>query len=521
MSLAGVNPEAVDEEDIGFGLAPRLNALGRLDDANSIVEFLTTEDLSRARILASQLEALNERRKLACDQVQAAAQAKLKRNPDLLADPVLVLAEPTWPAGVIGIVANRLVDQYQRPVVLLANPEHEVARGSARSIPGCHITEAIATQSALLEGFGGHAMAAGLAIEPDRIPAFRRGLARAVAEQLEHGRVASALQLHGYVALGELSLALVTELERLAPFGPGNPPLILAAQDLKVIAKRPLGRGGHHLRVTVEDPERVTRNVVWWNWRDAPLPEGRFDLAFTVRANEFRGNVDIQLVWEDARIKPGTALLAGEGVAETSTTLDLLDFRSLPEPEARSQLATLTAGDRSVAVWAEGPERHVVSGCTRDALEPARILAIWTAPPGLEALHVALNRVNPVAVALFERPAMLDRPRPFLEYLTGLVKYALRERDGRTSIPELAAAMGHREVAVRLGLTWMAAKGYVRVRDGGDLVTRLSQDALPAPDEPRAHQLMEELALVLAETAAYRRFFVKSGEISRKRGIDP
>ncbi len=161
MKLAKIAPATLTTEDIGFGVGPRMNALGRLGDANAIVELLTTHDLSRARILASQLESLNLRRRSLCDQVMAGAEAQLERDPALLESAALVLGDPDWPAGVIGIVANRLVERYQRPVVMLSTPPGEMARGSARSVDGCHITEAIATQAELLEGFGGHKMAAG------------------------------------------------------------------------------------------------------------------------------------------------------------------------------------------------------------------------------------------------------------------------------------------------------------------------------------------------------------------------
>jgi single-stranded-DNA-specific exonuclease len=131
MKLAHIMPDKLDAEDIGFGIAPRLNALGRLDDANVIVEFLTTDNLTRARILASELESLNLRRRRLCDLVQAQAEAKIEAEAALLDSPVLVLADPRWHPGVIGIVANRLVESYHRPAVLIAAPP-EARRGRFR-----------------------------------------------------------------------------------------------------------------------------------------------------------------------------------------------------------------------------------------------------------------------------------------------------------------------------------------------------------------------------------------------------
>ncbi len=155
MDLAEVNQERLSEEHIAFVLAPRLNALGRLSDANAAVEFLTTNDLSRARILATDLEGLNARRKLLTDQVFEGALAQIERDPGLLERAALVLSHAAWPAGVIGIVASRLVERFDRPVVLIAAPPGELARGSARSVPGCNISAAIADQGELLESYGG------------------------------------------------------------------------------------------------------------------------------------------------------------------------------------------------------------------------------------------------------------------------------------------------------------------------------------------------------------------------------
>ena len=241
IKLAKINPTRLTTEHIGFGIAPRLNALGRLSDANAIVEFFTTTNLTQARILASELEALNDRRKLLSDQVFAAAQSQIAQDPTLLEHAALVLEGSAWPVGVIGIVANRMVELYQRPAILIATSDDGVGRGSARSVEGCHITEALATQQDMLVSFGGHAMAAGLAIVSMNIAALRRSLSRAIVAQIGEAFPQPKLNIDGYAALSDLSLTLVDELERLAPFGSGNPPLVLATRDVYITAKRPLG----------------------------------------------------------------------------------------------------------------------------------------------------------------------------------------------------------------------------------------------------------------------------------------
>jgi single-stranded-DNA-specific exonuclease len=501
MKLAHINPAQLNEEHIGFGLGPRLNALGRLSDANVSVEFLTTDDLSRARILASQLESLNARRKMLCDQVFGAAEAQLEQTPSLLEHAALVLAHPTWPPGVIGIVANRLAERYHRPTVLLATPEGAPARGSARSIAGCHITEALAQQQHLLHGFGGHAMAAGMSLDPEDIPEFRRGLSRAVAAQIGAEAPPPTLQIAEYVPLADLSLALVDDLERLAPFGPGNPPLVLATRDLRVARQRTLGRSGRHLAVTVQDAAGTTQEVVWWRWDGAPVPEGRFDLAYTVRANDFRGRRELQVVWEDARLRMPAVSVA----RPAPPALHLVDHRRAPRPE--QALAEVLAAEE-VQVWREGPGAVEVAGQDRAGLAPAPALAIWTPPPGPDALQAALEAVSPETVHVFNAPVGLDAPEALLKYIAGLVKYALRHLDGRVSLAILAAKAAQRESVVRLALAWLEARGHITILEEGQEMVEVAAASSPAPAQ--ADQLAAQLSTLLREVAAYRRYFARA-----------
>ncbi len=136
MEMAELISTNLTEEHIGFVLGPRLNALGRLGDANPVVELLTTRDPGRARLLATQLENYNAQRQLLCNQVTQAAEAQLRANPKLLTNPIILLDHPSWPGGVIGIVASRLVERYRKPAILFSTPDNEPVRGSARSVEG-------------------------------------------------------------------------------------------------------------------------------------------------------------------------------------------------------------------------------------------------------------------------------------------------------------------------------------------------------------------------------------------------
>ena len=496
LELAEVNPTWLNEEHIGFELGPRLNALGRLGDANLAVEFLTTDDVQRARVLATMLEGMNAERKRLTDQIFQGALAQIERDPSLLEHAALVLAHPAWPAGVIGIVASRLVERFHRPVVLLSAPPGQLARGSARSVEGCNISAAIAAQRALLAGFGGHPMAAGLAIDPERIPEFRRKLSHSVAAQRGDSAAEPALTIDGHLPLAGLSLDLVADLERLAPFGPGNPRLTLISPNHSLAGERTIGRYGEHRLLIVEDATGARQQVIWWQGAGWPLPEGRFDLAYSARASTWRGQRSVQVEWIDARPVPDAVVV----IPPVRPTV--VDHRRAAQPAAA--LAALRT-QPGVQVWCEGDARHTLDGQDRSELAPGDTLVIWTIPPGRTELQAALDQVKPKQVIIFAVDPGMDQIDAFVQRLAGLVKRSLRSDEGRVSIQRLAAATAQRIAVARSGLRWLASRGHVRIdAEEGDFVWLAAGDGASSPDWPIAAAQLRDL---LAETAAFRRYF--------------
>ena len=485
MELAEIDPARISEEHIGFTLAPRLNALGRLEDANLAVELLTTHDLERVRILAQQLEGLNAQRKLLTEQVYNAAQAQIERDSSLLDAPVLVLAHPQWHSGVVGIVATQLVEQYQRPVILLVSPPGEAAHGSARSVEGVNITAALSNHAQLLTQFGGHAMAAGLSLPADNISALRRALARSIRLP----KTEPTLEIDAYIALADLTLDFVADVERLAPFGAGNPPLVLAARDLTMRSHSAVGRSGAHTQVTVEDQAGNKQRVLWW--RSGTLPTGRFDLAFSAHASDYRGEIRLQVEWIDVR--------SVEGVIEIQQPqVKIVDYRSEANPE---QLLAGLNGEAEI--WHEGHDQ--IEGKTRLDLLPASALVIWTIPPGNAELRAAIQQVKPSVIYLFANEPELDERSAFVKRLAGLVKYALSQRGGTVTLAALAAATAQREITVRAGLDWLAARGQITINGEDSGSIRLANGTGEIAADPAL--IAERLTVYLRETAAYRAFY--------------
>ena len=258
MNTSRVNPAALTAESIGFQLGPRMNALGRLEDATVAVELLSTRDAIRAGQLAAKLELLNQERQRIQREITQAAFAMVEKEPSLLDYNAIVLTHPHWHAGVVGIVASKIVEEFGKPAVLLLNPPGEPARGSARSVPGVDIGAAIAACSQLLLTHGGHPGAAGVSLLPENIPAFRRALSTQV-ELYRDLDVQVGLQIDTEIALDQLSLDLVSQVNRLAPFGQGNPQPLFVTYGLEVVDDRRMGREGQHRRLTVRAAEPLVR----------------------------------------------------------------------------------------------------------------------------------------------------------------------------------------------------------------------------------------------------------------------
>ncbi len=495
LECAAVNQLELDESDIGFALAPRLNAQGRLGNAADSVELLSTTDKARAAELANQLEGMNARRRLESSLVEESAHAMLERDPSLLEYAAIVLSHPDWSGGVAGIVANRLAEAYHKPVVLLCE-QGDVAFGSARSVAGCNITDALRACRTKLTKFGGHAMAAGLTLRREDLYEFRRMLSRTVREMMLGEAEEPALALDGELGLGEISRALVQDLRRLAPFGNGNPPLTLVSRDLRLVRKKKLGRKANHRELLVEDESGARQRVLWWRAGETAELPGRFDLAYNLRISRFAGEPEVVLELRDLQSRESDQVTIGSA----TPAYEVEDYSREPEPAAK--LAEVLAQYPDALIWREADPG--IAGCNRTELKRAETLVVWTIPPGPAEWQAALDVVRPRRIVLFGQSLSPYTVESFLQRLGGLLKYTINAKGGRTTVSALAAVMAEREDAVRYGLNWFQEAGQLgvdRLPGGGVLVVQKAAERDPADRVAIEKVLMT----TLAETAAYRK----------------
>ena len=299
---------------IGFGMAPRINAAGRLERAMRAVEMLTSEDPEQARSIAEELDQLNIRRQEVERAIVQQAQEMIKVEGGLKDRSAIVLGHSDWHPGVIGIVASRLVDFYHRPTVIVAFGD-EVAQGSARSVPGFDLYEAIHDCSEGLIAYGGHAAAAGLKMTQSHFPTFAQRFEERCRATLTHDQMQKQLTIDAEVPLGVLSLRVVEEVEQLEPHGIGNPRPLLLASGVKVVGEpRLVGEQKNHLQLRLVQGNTQLKSIGWNLAEKAKdlTPNSTISIIFHPSINEWNGRRDVQLelrdlVIEDDRPEVGTS----------------------------------------------------------------------------------------------------------------------------------------------------------------------------------------------------------------------
>jgi single-stranded-DNA-specific exonuclease len=288
--VAGMNGKTVTFRDLSFRLAPRLNAAGRLGQALGALQLLLATDIGQARSQARILNDLNRRRQSLEGEVLAQA-AGLIRRQGLDKRPVLVLAQEGWHPGVLGIVAARLAEEFHRPVAMVSLKEG-LGKGSARSVEGFHLFQGLQACGRHLLKFGGHQAAAGFSLAEENLPVLQEALEEAFRDQIGEVRLRPSLKVDAAVELNHLDRGFYQHLERLRPFGPGNPEPVFVCETVECLGSRVVGE--RHLRVQFCQGEVVMEAIAFDQAALHPL-SGPLEVAFCTRFSSFMGQMTPEL----------------------------------------------------------------------------------------------------------------------------------------------------------------------------------------------------------------------------------
>ncbi|HAI12184.1 MAG TPA: single-stranded-DNA-specific exonuclease RecJ [Phycisphaerales bacterium] len=306
IDAARLRDEKIDAYHVGFVLGPRLNACGRMGHAKDAVHLLTEATEDEAVDIAEFLTEENDKRRATEKKiVEKAAAQVIDRGYDRADCRAIVVADNDWHPGVVGIVASRIVEQFSRPAIVL-NIEGDEAHGSARSVEGVSIHEALQHCEDLLVSFGGHAMAAGLRVKVDKLDAFREKLVAFVNDKLSADDLCSIVDIDTECELEDLTLPQVKQIERMAPFGPHNPKPVLCVRNVQLDrAPMLMGQTGKHMRLTIRQGSQY-QNAVAFGMADlAPqlYPGMKLDIAFEPKTNHWQGRTSVDMMVKDLKIR--------------------------------------------------------------------------------------------------------------------------------------------------------------------------------------------------------------------------
>lgn len=317
MDIAGIKPGEVDGQGVAFRLGPRINAAGRLASAKRAFGLLQSLDADECQRTAADLQAINQKRQRLLEQQVADAQTQAQEQIDAGAS-ILVIDGPDYHEGIVGLVASRLVEAHYVPVLVMRRGEEE-ARGSARSIEGFNIIEAIDHCGRLLRSYGGHAQAAGFSLAPENVDAFRQELVAYASDPQHLPPEARVPKRHvdAIISLGDLSVETPRALDQMRPFGEANPEPALATVNLVIHEIRTVGQEGNHLKLTLTDGARFVPAIAF---RMGALYENldrgdRIDVVYNPSLNRWNGREALQLVVQ--AIRPSKlAAAGGDGAAQ-------------------------------------------------------------------------------------------------------------------------------------------------------------------------------------------------------------
>ena len=489
LRVAKVDPGALDARAIGFRLAPRINAAGRLYRADAGLELVLTDDAERAAAIADELDHANAERRLTETRILFEAEAQVREVGE---QPAYVLAGEGWHPGVIGIVASRIAERHHRPCVMIAL-EGDQGTGSGRSIPAFDLLGALDAGAEHLLRHGGHRAAAGCTIARGAVDAFRAAFVEHARAVLRPEDLVPTERVDAVVAGDELGLALAEELEKLAPFGIGNPSVSLLVPAARLVDARPMGEEGRHVRFTVEAGGHRARAVAFGVSR---LPDGDVhDATFTLELNEWKGTVEPRLVLRHAQSPaPAAVVLAGEpedpeaaALAELAAPLPVAGATSRAAGVPRDRRSGGLAGTLAALVASGEP---VLVACA-DARRRRGHLEGRLGGFAVAAWH-ALER-DPALVAQYAHVVALDPPASATQAALIDERFTVAWGD-----PETAYALAAHEAGY--DLRPVAAAVYRALRTGA------LPDAIAAAPSPaaagRALRVLAELGLVRVDGGA-------------------
>jgi len=502
LTVSQINKPLITENTIGFNFAPRLNAPGRLSNANENVNFLLSDEKEYCINFAQELEKLNHTRKIAVEAVLQTAQDMIKRDPSLIKESLVILQRHRWEKGVLGIAASKLVEIYNRPVILLSI-EDDKANGSARSVKGIDISATIRENEKYLLRHGGHQMAAGLSLLVDNLLDFSLNIARSLKDKVGNNQIENNLHIDHFISFSNIEGALIDELKQLSPFGLGNPPPIFASRNLRIDKIKQLGNTDKHVHLILRDMNGKIQKAIKWNSKVFSIPFERIDIAYHIQPDDYRGKTTYYLEYIDLRESVPNTI----HIDALTYQIKFEDYRS--NSDDLRPFNEVIDQSEDIQIWFEGIIKpRGIKIKNRTELQINDQLIILTAPPNYSVLNEILESSQAKKVYLFDIQLNPDKLITFLTSLGGLIKHCLATKITEIDLKSFASQLCQTENTIILGLSWFDAHGDINLSYDKLGSANISGGSNPSMDE--LPNIEQKIINSLKETMSFRSYYQRA-----------
>ena len=455
--------------NIAFGIAPRINASGRLETVDSALKLLISENPQEIELCVYNLMEMNKTRQKLEQEIFEQADEMLKKEGNK--NSAIVLACEDWHIGIIGIVASKLVEKYYKPVFLMSyNKEKNQYRCSARSIEGVPLYDVISANAELLDGFGGHKLAAGLSFSGDKTPfeIVKKALNETVKQYVAGKDLKPFISIDTLVELQDMNLDIMEQISKLEPFGASNPSPVFAIYNLKISAKKIIGSENNHLRLEVTDGTHEAV-ALWWGNAQTALEKGDIiDVAFKPQINEFNGNKTVQLMIEDIH----SEALPDE-VATPKSAYKIYDNRTKHGilPNVNDYLKTTKY---CIKIFAESknildmlkPFKELSSNVfSRLDIPRCDVVMFFDYPADKQTLDMILDRAKPKCLHFMSYEPKIFDEHELLKVFNGMLKYASNNNNGKFELVRCASFLGKSVKIFEMLLNLYEELGFIKIKD--------------------------------------------------------
>lgn len=522
LESTGYKPDQdVSAEMISFGIAPRINAVGRLAEASLAVELLVSEDIDEIELIVKKLNHNNRLRQQMCESTFIEANAQLNNNLDLENNKAIILHNSNWHPGIIGIVASKLVEKYYRPAFLISiDKENNEARCSARSIEGINLHEILLLNKELFTQSGGHARAAGFSADLNKVSLDKitSELNNTINGQTVSTDLEPKLKIDTDIASSDLSVELIDELKRISPFGECNPAPVLSISNLILKQFKTIGSNHNHLKILLADNDGNTFDAVWWqkDRLDIALEE-KVNVAFCPDINIYAGKTNIQLVVKDLKkVENDKTYLKQSYQTIQDNSPKWIDHRKKTNIESFFS-NYLKTSKSNVGVFAENTtiikslaSNPVLSEkiINRLNVSPFDELIILDLPADIKVLSDILDGAKPKLIHLAAKLHYETEPVQTIKTFSGMLKFAYSNRDGVINIGEIASRLSTSNMVIKTCINLLNKANVIKVQQYSD--SMIKYDFIGSADLASIVELKEYRTFceIMKSTEEFRQTFI-------------